>query len=94
MKQSFNISDENFIGSVCWTKIGGNCGPMMILLFKTAAQSANDDNTPMHKRETGGRISGPAFSMYYKNILKLYPQIQRKFEVPDGIIEVDMNKQT
>ena len=45
----------------------------------------------MHKRETGGRISGPAFSMYYKNLLKLYPQIQRKFEAPDGIIEVEMN---
>jgi penicillin-binding protein 1A len=46
----------------------------------------------MHKKETGGRISGPAFSMFYKNILKLYPQIKREFEVPDGIIEVKVGK--
>ncbi len=50
----------------------------------------NDDNSPMHRVETGGRIAGPAFAMYYENVLKLYPQIQRKFDVPDGIIEVNI----
>jgi len=59
--------------------------------IETIVWFGNDDNTPMHKRETGGRIAGPAFSNYYKNILKFYPQIQRKFEVPEGIIEVNMN---
>ena len=44
----------------------------------------------MYKKETGGRVAGPAFSNYYRNVLKLYPQIQRKFEVPEGIIEVDV----
>lgn len=58
---------------------------------ETIVWFGNDDNTPMHKRETGGKIAGPAFSMYYENLLKLYPQIQRKFEAPEGIIEVDMN---
>ena len=58
---------------------------------ETIVWFGNDDNTPMHKRETGGRIAGPAFSNYYKNVLKFYPQIQRKFEVPEGIMEVDMN---
>jgi len=57
---------------------------------ETIVWFGNDDNTPMHKKETGGRISGPAFSMYYKNMLKLYPQIQRKFDVPEGIIEVEI----
>jgi penicillin-binding protein 1A len=51
----------------------------------------NDDNTPMHRIETGGRIAGPAFAMYYKRLIELYPQIQRKFDVPEGIIEVDVN---
>ena len=59
--------------------------------IETIVWFGNDDNTPMYKRETGGRIAGPAFSMYYQNVVKLYPQIQRKFEVPEGIIEVDMN---
>jgi penicillin-binding protein 1A len=59
--------------------------------IETVVWFGNDDNTPMHKRETGGMIAGPAFSMYYENVLKLYPQIQRKFEPPEGIIEVDMN---
>jgi len=59
--------------------------------IETVVWFGNDDNTPMYKRETGGRIAGPAFSMYYQNVLKLYPQIQRKFEVPDGIIEVNIN---
>jgi penicillin-binding protein 1A len=59
--------------------------------IETVVWFGNDDNTPMHRRETGGKIAGPAFSMYYKNVLKLYPQIQRKFKVPEGIIVVDVN---
>ena len=59
--------------------------------IETIVWFGNDNNTPMYKRETGGKISGPAFSMYYKNVLKLYPQIQREFVAPEGIIEVDVN---
>jgi penicillin-binding protein 1A len=59
--------------------------------IQTIVWFGNDDNTPMYKRETGGRIAGPAFSAYYKNMIKLYPQIQRKFEQPEGIIEVDVD---
>ena len=59
--------------------------------IETIVWFGNDDNTPMHKKETGGRISGPAFHKFYQNILKFYPQIQRKFDVPDGIIEVDID---
>ena len=58
--------------------------------IETVVWFGNDDNKPMHKKETGGRVSGPAFNMFYKNILELYPQIQRKFERPEGIIEVDI----
>ena len=56
--------------------------------IETAVWFGNDDNTPMHKKETGGRISGPAFHYFYKDILKYYPQVKRKFEQPEGIIEV------
>ena len=54
----------------------------------TVVWFGNDDNTPMYKRETGGRVAGPAFKTYYENVLKLYPQIKREFDIPEGIIEV------
>ncbi|MEA1893080.1 MAG: PBP1A family penicillin-binding protein [Campylobacterota bacterium] len=59
---------------------------------ETVVWFGNDDNTPMYRKETGGRIAGPAFSMFYKNLLRLYPQIQRKFTIPDGIVEVDIGE--
>ncbi len=58
----------------------------------TVVWFGNDDNTPMYKRETGGRIAGPAFRSFYQKTLKLYPQIKRKFDVPDGITEVHIGK--
>jgi len=57
--------------------------------IETVIWFGNDDNTPMYKHETGGRISGPAFAMYYENVLELYPQIKRTFDVPEGIVEVN-----
>ena len=54
----------------------------------TVVWFGNDNNTPMYKHETGGRIAGPAFAAYYRNVLKLYPQIKRKFDLPEGIIKV------
>lgn len=59
--------------------------------IETVVWFGNDDNTPMYKKETGGKVAGPAFSKYYQKVLKLYPQIQRKFEAPEGIIEVDID---
>jgi len=59
--------------------------------IETVVWFGNDDNTPMYHRETGGRVSGPAFRRYYQQLLKLYPQIKRKFEEPKGIIEVKIN---
>jgi len=59
--------------------------------IETVVWFGNDDNTPMYKRETGGRVAGPAFAAYYRNVLKLYPQVKRKFDVPEGIIEVKVN---
>ncbi|MDB2562911.1 PBP1A family penicillin-binding protein [Sulfurimonas sp.] len=58
---------------------------------ETVVWFGNDDNSPMHKKETGGRVSGTAFKAYYQDLLKLYPQIQREFDKPEGIIEVDIS---
>ena len=59
--------------------------------IETVVWFGNDDNTPMYHKETGGRVAGPAFSQYYTRLLKLYPQVQRKFDVPEGIIEVTID---
>jgi penicillin-binding protein 1A len=61
--------------------------------IETVVWFGNDDNTPMYHKETGGRVAGPAFAYYFREVLRLYPQIQRKFSVPKGIIEVDINGQ-
>jgi penicillin-binding protein 1A len=58
--------------------------------IETIVWFGNDDNSPMYKRETGGRIAAPAFSKYYQQLLKLYPQVQRRFIAPKGIIEVNV----
>ena len=58
---------------------------------ETIVWFGNDDNTPMYKGETGGRVSGPAFSKYYSELLRFYPQVPRKFMMPPGVIEVKMN---
>ena len=59
--------------------------------IETVVWFGNDDNTPMHKRETGGKVAAPAFAMYYEDVLKFYPQIQREFEKPSGVIEVNID---
>jgi penicillin-binding protein 1A len=59
--------------------------------IETVIWFGNDDNTPMYHKETGGRVAGPVFSKYYGKVLKLYPQIKRKFDTPKGIVEVNID---
>ena len=59
---------------------------------ETVVWFGNDDNKPMRKRETGGRVAGPAFSYFYRGLMKAYPQIQRKFVKPEGVIEINGGK--
>ncbi len=54
----------------------------------------NDDNTPMHRLETGGRIAAPAFSKYYTRVLELYPQTKREFDTPEGVFKVNIEGKT
>ena len=45
----------------------------------------NDDNTPMKKYETGGRVAGPAFAYFVRGFIDLYPQTKREFVPPKGV---------
>ena len=61
--------------------------------LQTIVWYGNDDNKPMGKRETGGRTAAPAFAYFYRNWLKLHPEIQRKFLQPDDVFTLKSNNQ-
>jgi penicillin-binding protein 1A len=46
----------------------------------------NDTNKPMEPGETGGRVSGPAFSHFFKTMLEHHPEMKRTFDIPEGVI--------
>ncbi len=52
---------------------------------ETVVWFGNDDNTPMRRGETGGRAAAPAFREYYRQLIRLYPQVPRHFEMPKGV---------
>ncbi len=54
---------------------------------ETVVWVGNDDNSPMRRGETGGRAAAPAFREYYRQLLRLYPQVPRKFVKPEGVVE-------
>jgi penicillin-binding protein 1A len=58
--------------------------------IQTVVWYGNDDNKPMKRGETGGRTSAPAFSYFFTKLLETSPELKRKFDVPDGVKE--MNK--
>ena len=39
----------------------------------------------IQKGATGGKVAAPAFAYFYKNLLKINPNIQRKFKKPKGV---------
>ena len=59
--------------------------------MQTIIWYGNDDNTPMRKSETGGRSAGTVFAHFYRNYLLLHPEIQRTFEVPEGVSKAHFN---
>ncbi len=58
--------------------------------IETIVWFGNDNNTPMRRREVGGRLGGPAFAYFNREVYKMYPHLKREFEVPKGILEVDL----
>ncbi|WP_419767428.1 penicillin-binding protein 1A [Arcobacter sp.] len=61
--------------------------------LQTIVWFGNDDNKPMRRSETGGRAAGPAFAYFYKNYLKLHPEIKRNFSQPDNVKTTTLNGQ-
>ncbi len=45
----------------------------------------HDDNTPMKRRETGGRAAAPAFNYFVSNYLAIHPETKREFKIPKGV---------
>ena len=58
---------------------------------QTIVWFGNDDNKPMRKTETGGRIAAPAFSYFNKYYLKSHPEIPRKFIKPEKVYSSKVN---
>jgi penicillin-binding protein 1A len=44
-----------------------------------------DNNKPIGRGATGGAIAAPAFSFYFKKLLKLYPDTKRTFDIPQDV---------
>ena len=59
--------------------------------IQTIVWYGNDDNKPMGRRETGGRTAGPVFSYFYKNWMRLHPEIKRKFDMPKEVNKILFN---
>ncbi len=45
----------------------------------------NDNNTPLGKGMSGGRVSAPVFKHFYTELLKIHPELKRKFYIPKGV---------
>jgi penicillin-binding protein 1A len=44
-----------------------------------------DNNRPIGKGATGGATAAPAFAYFFRKLYKMYPNLPRKFEVPEGV---------
>ena len=53
--------------------------------IQTVVYFGKDNNTPMRKSETGGTTAGPAFANFYKEYLKIHPELKRTFTKPNGV---------
>ncbi len=47
--------------------------------IQTIIWFGKDNNTPMRKSETGGKIAAPVFSHFFKKYLEIHPEIPRNF---------------
>jgi len=54
-----------------------------------------DSNKPLGRKATGGKVSAPVFADFYRGVVKIYPNIPKKFPIPDGVYigEVDGKKE-
>ena len=59
--------------------------------IQTIVWFGNDNNKPMRKSETGGKIAAPVFSYFYKKYLEIHPEIKREFTKPSNVYESKIN---
>ncbi|SFV71517.1 Multimodular transpeptidase-transglycosylase [hydrothermal vent metagenome] len=55
--------------------------------IETIVWFGRDNNKPIGKFATGGALAAPAFAYYYRNLLKLYPDTKRSFDIPQGVFK-------
>jgi len=58
---------------------------------QTVIWFGKDNNTPMRKTETGGKIAAPVFSYYYKKYLEIHPEIPRNFTMPANVYTANLH---
>ncbi len=49
-----------------------------------------DDNTPLKKKETGGRAAAPVVGRFIKRLYEAHPELRRRFMKPDGVYEMQI----
>jgi len=54
----------------------------------------HDNNTPMKKKEAGGRAAAPVFKYFVSNFIKLHPETKRKFDVPKDVHKFTLKGKT
>ncbi|PUE63509.1 transglycosylase domain-containing protein [Arcobacter caeni] len=59
--------------------------------IQTIIWFGKDNNTPMRKSETGGKIAAPVFSYFYKKYLDIHPEITRNFTMPENVYTANIN---
>ena len=59
--------------------------------IQTIIWFGNDNNAPMRKTETGGKIAAPVFSNFFKKYLQLHPEIPRNFIMPENVYTTNIN---
>jgi penicillin-binding protein 1A len=59
--------------------------------IQTIIWFGNDNNSPMRKTETGGKIAAPVFSSFFKKYLELHPEIPRSFTMPENVYTSNIN---
>ena len=50
-----------------------------------------DNNKPIGKGATGGAMAAPAFAYYYSELIKLYPDTKRTFDIPKDVFRGEYN---
>ncbi|SMC08327.1 transglycosylase domain-containing protein [Nitratiruptor tergarcus] len=50
-----------------------------------------DDNTPLKKRESGGRASAPVVGAFIERIYQLHPELKKRFDIPQGVKKMRYN---